>query len=261
MIDLSTIKPTKRIMPPRITIYGPEKVGKTSLLGQIPGVLVADIEGGSGAVKVARVMRNPETGTLTSYASFLEVIDGLQTQDHKFEALAIDSADWLENLIFDAAAKQHGKKTVADVEYAAGYVTAENMFRDLLRRLDALRDSRNMVIVFVAHSEVVRFDNPLSASYDQYRLKLHKRIAPLLNEWSDCLMFMNLDVKVTKEQAGMTKVNKAKDQGVVLYTGKSEAHVSGNRYGLPPVIQAGWQTFIDAFNEATTEAPASAEAA
>jgi hypothetical protein len=249
-IDLSTITPTKRILPPRITIYGPEKVGKTTLLSQIPNALIVDIEGGSGAVTAARVMRDPEKGTLTTYESFLEVIDALETQPHTFEALGIDSADWLENLVFNAAAKQHNKRTVADVDYAVGYVTAENMFRDLLRRLDGLRDSRNMLIVFIAHSAVERFDNPLSASYDQYRLKLHKRISPLLNEWSDCLMFANLDVKVNKEQAGMSKVNKAKDQGRVLYTGKSEAHVSGNRYDLPPVLPMEWPAFIEAFNEA-----------
>lgn len=249
-IDLSTIKPCKLIKPPRITIYGPEKVGKSRFVSEIPNVLIADVEAGSGAHNAARIIRNAETGTLTTFEAFLEIIDALETQNHSFEAFAIDTADWLESLIFASAAKQHGKKSVAEVDYAVGYVTAENMFRDLLRRLDGLRDNRNMPIIFVAHSTVERFDNPLSASYDQYRLKLHKRIAPLLNEWSDCLMFANLDVKVNKEQIGMTKVNKAKDQGVVLYTGKSEAHVSGNRYGLPPVLPLEWGAFIAAFNEA-----------
>jgi hypothetical protein len=250
-IDLSTIKATKRILPPRITIYGPEKVGKSTFLAQVPGVFIADVEAGTGALEVARVMRDSETGTLTTYESFLEVIDALETQDHSYEAFGIDTADWLENLLFQAAAKEHKKKTVADVDYGAGYVTAENMFRDLLRRLDGLRKSRNMPIIFLAHSTVERFDNPLSASYDQYRLKLHKRISPLLNEWSDCLMFANVDVSVKKEQIGMSKVNKTVDQGRVLYTGKSEAHVSGNRYGLPPVLPLEWAAFIDAFNEAT----------
>lgn len=250
MIDLSAITPSKRIMPPRITVYGPEKVGKTTLASQIPNALFIDIEGGSGAVNVARVMRNPEAGTLTTFQSFSDVLAALETQEHKFEALVIDSVDWLESLVFAHAAKQYGKQTIADVDYGGGYVAAESIFRDVLRRLDGLRDSKNMVIVLIAHSEVVKFDNPLTASYDQYRLKLHKRIAPLINEWSDCLLFANLAVKVNKEQVGMAKVNKATDQGRVLYTSKSEAYVAGNRYDLPPIVPLAWADFIAAFNEA-----------
>lgn len=249
-IDLTSITPCKRIMPPRITVYGPEKIGKTTLASQIPNALLLDIEGGSGALNVARVMRDPDSGMLTSYRSFCETLTALETQDHKFEALVIDSVDWLESLVFDDVAKQYGKQSIADVGYGAGHVTAENMFRDILRRLDGLRDRRNMVILLIGHSEVTKFDNPLTASYDQYKLKLHKRIAPLINEWSDCLLFANLEVKVTKEQNGMATVNKTKDQGRVLYTGKSEAYVAGNRYDLPPVITLGWQDFLSAFNEA-----------
>ncbi len=249
-IDLSEITPSTRILPPRITIYGPEKIGKTSLAAQIPNALILDLEGGSGALKVSRVMRDPSSGLLTSFQSFSDILTQLEQQTHSFEALVIDSVDWLESLVFDAVAKQYGKQNIADVGYGAGHVAAENIFRDILRRLDGLRDTKNMLIVLLGHSEVTKFDNPLTASYDQYRLKLHKRIAPLVNEWSDCLLFANLEVKVSKEQNGMSTVNKAKDQGRVLYTGKSEAYVAGNRYGLPPVLSLGWTDFLSAFNEA-----------
>ena len=251
MITLSEIKPEKRIMPPRITIYGPEKVGKTTIASQIPNALFIDIEGGSGALNVARVMRDPTSGTLTSYKSFLEVLTALETQEHSYEAVVIDSVDWLESLVFEQVAKEAGKATIADIGYGAGHVAAENIFRDLFRRLDGLRDKKFMVIVLLAHSEVTKFDNPLTASYDQYRLKLHKRIAPLINEWSDCLLFANLEAKVSKELNGMSAVNKVKDQGRVLYTGKSEAYVAGNRYDLPPVLPLSWEDFLEAFNQAT----------
>lgn len=250
-IDLSTIKPSKRIMPPRITIYGPEKIGKTTLTSQIEGSLLIDIEAGSGALNVARVMRDAETGMLTTYKSFSEVLTAVETQDHNYQALVIDSVDWLESLVFQHVATENGKATIADIGYGNGYVAAENIFRDILRRLDGIRNSRNMVIVLIAHSEVVKFDNPMSASYDQYRLKLHKRIAPLVNEWSDCLLFANLAVKVKDEQNGMSVVKKATDQGRVLYTGKSEAYVAGNRFNLPPILPLEWNAFIGAFAEAT----------
>lgn len=249
MLNLSELTPCKRISPPRITVYGPEKVGKTTLASQIENALFIDIEGGSGNASVARVMRNPESGLLTTYQSFSDTLAAVEKQQHSFQALVIDSVDWLESLVFDHVAKQYGKQNISDVGYGAGHIAAENVFRDILRRLDALRDSRGMVIVLIAHSEVVKFDNPLSASYDQYRLKLHKRIAPLINEWSDCLLFANLAVKVKQEQVGMATVNKASDQGRVLYTGKSEAYVAGNRYGLPPVVPLDWNAFIEAFNK------------
>ena len=187
-IQLSSIKPSTRLLPPRVTIYGPEKIGKSSLAAQIPGALFIDIEGGTGALDVARVMRDTDAGMLTTYDSFSQVLTTVETQDHAFKALVIDSVDWLEALVFEQVARQHGKQTIADIGYGAGHVAAEGVFRDILRRLDGLRAHRNMVIVLIGHSEVTKFDNPLTASYDQYRLKLHKRISPLVNEWSDCLL-------------------------------------------------------------------------
>lgn len=261
MFDVTNVQPSRIILPPRITIYGPEKVGKTTFAASIPDAVIADLEAGSGAQTARRFMRNPETGMLTTYKSFLDLVDSVERQEHQLSAFVVDSVDWLETLVFEQVAAEYGKRTVADIDYGKGHAAAENIFHDLFRRLDRLRDRRGMAVVLIAHSEVVRFDNPISASYDQYRLKLHKRIAPLVNEWSDCLLFANTAVKVSKEQVGMVKVNKASDQGMVLYTGKSEAYVAGNRYGLPPVIPFTWGDFIEAFNQATADGPASAAAA
>src|SRR5882757_5978786 len=98
---------TKVILPPRLIVYGSPKVGKTSFAASIPDAIILDIEGGSGALSVARVEK--------------EKLTTLITQEHGFAAVVLDSADWLETLIGQQIAAEAGKKHLEDIPYQAGH--------------------------------------------------------------------------------------------------------------------------------------------
>lgn len=249
-LDLSTLKASKDIKPPRIVLYSTPKWGKTTLAASIPDNLLLDVEQGSGAVSVARI----EKSELDTYQKFMTALKGVYEQKHKFKVCTIDTIDWLEDLVFQQAAAEHGKTSIADVGYGAGYVTAQNLWRQVLQGLDMLREERNMMILLLAHEKVVRYDNPLTESYDRYTLKMHDKTVGLIKEWSDAVLFANNETFVKSEDVGFKqKVKRATAGDRVIHTVESPAYVAGNRYGLPAELPATWDALEDALSTAMTE--------
>lgn len=252
MIDLTKLKPTKDIQPPRIVLYGPPKCGKTTFAASIPNNLLLDVEGGSGAVDVSRVRKEE----LPTFASIMEVLESLYTQDHQFSAVTLDTIDWIEALIFDAAAKEHGKTSIADVGYGAGYVTAQNLWKQLYEALDALRVHKGIMPLILAHELIKVYNNPMTESYDRYGLKLRTNdkgasSESILKEWSDIVGFVNKETFVRKEKQGMKENKKAStSERVFIYTRESPAYLAGNRYNLPEQIPFDWASLSDALSKA-----------
>jgi AAA domain len=247
---LSNIKPTKAILPPRIVLYSTPKLGKTTLAASIQNNLLLDVEGGSGAVSVARVEREK----LDTFPNFMGILKLIYEQKHEFTTLTIDSIDWLEEIIFKQAANEHGKSTIADVGYGAGYVTALNLWRQVLQGLDMLREERGMTILLIAHEVIKRYDNPMVDSYDRYSLKLHDKTVGLIKEWCDLLAFGNNEVFVKSENVGFkTTINRGKAGERILHTVESPSFIAGNRYGLPPEISFSWEALSDALCKAMME--------
>lgn len=249
-IDLSKIKPSKDIKPPRIVLYGTPKAGKSTFASTIPNNIFLDLEGGSGALSVSRI--GPES--LSNYDDFKNTLKALYEQKHDFKVLTLDTLDKLEQIVFAQAAKEHSKDTIADVGYGAGYVTAQNIWHSILQGLDMLREERGMMILLVGHDVVKRYDDPLTESYDRYTLSLHDKTSSIIKNWTDVLCFVNNDVFVKKEDVGFKSVVKRATAGEkVLHTVESPAFLAGNRYGLPAELPFNWPSLQDALATAMAD--------
>lgn len=257
-IDFTTIQPSIDMLPPRLVIYGPPKIGKTTLASTIPGNILFDYEEGSGASKVARIKK----GDISTYDKTMDALQKLAEQDHQFNCLTVDTVDWLQMVVEEEAAKQHGAKSVADVDYGKGFVTAQNIFKnDILEAFDYLRREKNMMIILLAHECIRRYDNPTTQSYDRYTLKLQENnkgagICALIKEWADCILFANQETFVNAEQVSTNKKQvskKAKTSGNInLHTQENPAFLAGNRYGLPETLPFNWPAIEQALSNALT---------
>jgi len=166
--------------------------------------LWCDIEDGAGNINVARIPF--PGGSVTKYSQLIEALMDIETQDHGFKTLVIDTIDRLESLVWDHVCAKAGAKykTIEDFGYGKGYVVALQCWRDFAQKLDQIRLKRGMQIVLIAHSQIKTFRNPEGDDYDRYVLRLHDKAAGFIKEWADVVAFMRFDESASKLQ-GDTK--------------------------------------------------------
>lgn len=241
-LDLTTIKKGKNLRPPRIVIYGTAKCGKSTFASSAPNPIFLDLEDG---------LDNIETSSqrITTYPEFEDALTALFEQAHNFETLVIDSADWLETLIFTEVAKNNNVKSIEDLGYGKGYIYALAIWKDILNGLTELRNKKNMGVIIICHDKVRTYNNPMGEGYDRYSLKLHDAkntsTVDLVKEWADCIFF-------AKDKENVTKEGNAVSVGRKLYTTETPAFLAGNRYNLPKELPLSWDAFMDAFNKSIT---------
>ena len=240
--DISSIQQGPTSKPPRIVIYGPHGIGKSTFGSEAPNPIFIQVEDGIDTIDV------PRFPLAKTYGDVRSAIETLLTEDHEFKTVVVDSIDWCEALIWKHVAKEHNEASIESFGFGRGYVFAEDVFRsDFLAGLNALR-AKGMAIILIAHSQVRRFDDPMSEAYDRFELKLHKRASAVVEEWADVIGFAHERVMIAKEEKGF---NKKRSRGIssgnrVLGLEREAAFEAKNRLGLPAEIAFSWDAFAEA---------------
>lgn len=226
MSILSQITKGKIKRPHFALIYGGDFVGKSTFGSQFPKPVFIGSEKGTSNLDVHRI-------SIASLPEFLSGLQELLTEKHEFESVIVDSVDWLEPLVWDHVCKENSVTSIEKVGggYGKGYTEALNLWRRVLRDLEALRDRRGMNILLIAHAHVKTMNDPsLPAPYDRHQLKLNDKAAALLREAVDCVLFAKFETFVKKEG---TKGKAFGDGKRIMYTEWRAAFDAKNRFGLP----------------------------
>lgn len=228
-ISLKDLKRTTAILPPRVLIYGPPGMGKTTLANEFPESVFIQIEDGTPSDITINSF-----GVLDSYEQVIEAIGALYQESHGYQTVVIDSIDKLEPLVWRATCKANNWADIEAPGYGKGYVAADVFWRDLLEGLAALRRDRGMNIVLIGHSVVERFDDPRSASYSRYDIRLHKRAQALIEDDADLILFVNQDATIKEEKLGFNKTRTHAEGGLQrwIYVEGRPSLNAKNRYGM-----------------------------
>ena len=231
--DISSITRGPRFMPPRIMVFGPHGVGKTTLAAQAPSPIFIQTEDGLGQLE------SPAFPLASSVQDVMDAINTLYSEEHEFKTVVLDSADWLDNLIqaqvkadYDEKARAYGKDTLLCAE----------QWLLILNWLNALRRDRGMSVILLAHAEIKRYDPPDSDSYERYQPKIPSKSSAVIQEWADAVLFANFKTFVKAEAVTQQKtVKKAVSGGErLLHTGEKPAYLAKNRYALPDTLPMSW---------------------
>jgi len=256
-----TRKASKR--PTALVIMGQPGVGKTTLGAWVPGGLMMpfkrensyDILKASGSIpKDLPVLPPVET-----WQGFLEVVEELKTQKHDHKALVIDTLSCLETLCHEYVCNKEfggdwGERGFAS--YQRGYDISLSEWREMLDRLDDLRDEKGMTIVFLEHVQIRPFKDPEGSDYDRYQSACHRKTWQFTHQWADACLYYKFYIEV-QEDGGRMKAKGGKTR--ILCTEPDPAYDAKNRMNLPREIEGGasgeeaWSNLTEAILEAREE--------
>lgn len=241
-MSLCNVIKGKQPRPYKLLVYGTEGVGKSTFAAMAPNPIFLCPEDGTAHLDVARFPG------ITKWDEMFVALAELETAQHEFKTLVIDTLDWLEPLVWESVAKDAGKGSIEEIAYGKGYTLAVDKWRQLAAGLDRLVSTRKMHVILLAHSHVRRHDDPQVGVYDRFSLKLHASAGAVMKEWCDAVLFARHEAFAVKKD----KSNKARGMSTgnrILHTTWAAAFDAKNRYGLPDKIPFCWEDFEAAITQ------------
>jgi len=247
VVSLASIKRGKAESPMRITIYGVEGIGKSSFAAGAPSPLFLDTEDGTSKLDVARVAVN-------SWDELMAWLDQLTTAEHEFKTVVIDTLDALEQKLWKHICEQKRIESIEDLGFGKGYVAALEHWREMLSKVERMRDARGIHVIFCAHATVKPFKNPEGEDFDRYQMKLNDKAAGLLKGWCETVLFAQYETFAvedakTKRAKGVSSGNR------LIRTQRTAAWDAKNRDSLPESLPLDWSEFSAAVEANAPQSP------
>ena len=215
--------------PVRAVIYGSKGCGKTTLASLFPDPIILSYEfGGSDFLDCARY-------ECESSGVIAQVVAGIKETPYK--TIIIDTADWLQSVIYKEICKAHGVDSIEDVAggYGKGFTKAAEVMQDILLSLSEALDA-GVHVVLLAHSAVKRMEEPgVMGSYDKHTMKLAKAVESVIGEWADYVLFLQTKTTLAAQKGSDKKVAVTSNERVIRTTGAASFDAK-SRGGLPDSI-------------------------
>ncbi len=225
----------------RFAVYGVEGIGKSTLASQLPSPIFIDTEGSTDHMTVCRYPRPLDWDDLMAMVEDASRL--------KIRTLVIDTLDWADILCTRSLLREKSWKSIEDAGYGKGYVMLGEKFSELLEKLTELAD-KGVNVGFCAHALLRKVEKPEdTGAYDHWELKCSKRVAPLVKEWCDLLLFCNYDSVVVKGNTPMDK-NRITGNKRVMYANHQPTFDAKNRFGLPDKMPLEYASIREIFERA-----------
>jgi hypothetical protein len=229
--------------PLRITLYGPEGVGKTSFASGAPKPVFITNEDGGALLDLAAIV-------VESWRDVQAAIRALREERHEYQTVVLDTVDHLERLLITHIEQREEAPNIEAVGggYGKGWEMVRQEWGRALDELDKLRE-RGMHVILLAHADSRTVKNPSGPDYDQWGLRCNKKSAALLCEWPDAVLFANWEITVKtterREDKALLGRGKVRMGDRVVYTERSSGQIAKHRFGesFPKELDLDWRDF------------------
>lgn len=213
--------------PLKVVLYGTEGIGKSTFASHFPNPLFIDTEDSTKNLDVARFDKP------TSWSMLMQQIKYTKDNPDICKTLVIDTADWAEQLEIEDLCARKKWSGIEDAGYGRGYQYSAEEFGKMLNALNEVI-AVGINVVVTAHACLRKVELPEEmGSFDHWEMKTSKKVAPMLREWADMVLFANYETIVVTTDS---KKNKAQGSRRVMYTEHHACWDAKNRAGLAPKL-------------------------
>ena len=233
----------------RVVLYGAEGIGKSTLASQCPDALFIDTEGSTVHMDVKR-FESP-----SSWQMLLDQVQYVIDNPTVCKTLVIDTADWAEQLEINDLCRKKGWDGLEGAGYGKGYQYSAEEFGKLLNKLTEVVN-KGVNVVITAHATLRKVELPEElGAYDHWEMKTSKKVAPMIKEWADVVLFLNYQVNVvnTDGKGIMKGKNKAQGGRRVIHTTHTPFWDAKNRFGMPDELPLEYKSISPLFEDNRTE--------
>lgn len=249
----SLVKKEMKRLPPRFVFYGEGKIGKSSIPCEIDGHIFIPTEPGLNYLPVKAQFPAPQ-----STADLFGYLDLLANEKHDYKCVALDSADWAEELMAKEIAAEYKSSSVGEIKgqkFGKGYDLLFNKWSEMLDKLDILREKCGMIVILLGHYKNIVDSEAGTSAFESMSLKLTNKVTKKTVEWADATICCRRKIVVSTEQLAF-----GRERGVASAVGanggmrymqcqRDPSSMAGNRLGLPfelPMRQGQvWKTIMD----------------
>lgn len=235
--------------PRKVLIYGPPKMGKSTLAASVKDTLIIQTEDRMSHIDcdktpviecmVRRTLADGSTDPDDKRVALYDIFDFLMAEKHSYKQVVIDTIDWLEPLLHQYICEKNGWNSLVEdkekeVNFGKGLkYHAVSGWRKLLDNLDYLRNEKGISIILVSHSMSLKIDPPDSDSYDREVMKVDKNAISVIEEWADVIGFYQRKIFVSKEEGSKTGKALPSKKRILHLGGDNPAFISGNSFNFP----------------------------
>ena len=214
----------------KIVVYGEPGVGKSTLAAGAPNPVFIDPSGGSTKLDVARV-------NVRSWDDLTTALQSLRDDGHEFDTVVIDELGTLEHFCWSHLCEKHGKASIEAFGYGKGYTLATEAWRGLLKIVNGVHE-KGFNVVMIGHSTISTFRDPEGPEYDRHHLKLHGKLAAMLKEWAETVLFCRHETVVGRTESERAVAHATGSR--VMHTRHAAAYDAKNRDDLPAKLPLLW---------------------
>lgn len=236
------IKSSKRKAGRRCVIYSTHGWGKSTLASKFPKPIFIPTEDGLSDLDVDSFPVAEDWLEVMGYVNSLHAPeDDASFEPHDYKTVVIDTADWLEQIIWRYLIEQEKFSrpdtkiaAITDFPYGEGYGSTAAKFRFFLHELDCCRNRMGMNCVVLAHCKIAKFSSPDNETFDMYCPKMHHQVSSMLQEWADEVFFGHYRVRTKKVEEGFKRTRNVGIGGDrVIMTRKAPGWDAKSRCDLP----------------------------
>ena len=225
-----TLLPTTKTNPKSnleeytILIYGPPKIGKSTLASQFDSPLFLATEAGLNALSVYQT-------PIIAWEEFLNACKEIATGKHDFKTIVIDTIDNLHKYCREYVRRKNGFTHESDLDFGKGWDLTKDEFIRALTKLSLLPYG----LVMISHAEVVEIKTR-TAKINKSVPTMQKNARAVVLGMADMILFC--DTVVTEKEG----------EKRIIRTKPLENWEAGDRTGkLPAVLPLNYNSFYNAF--------------